>query len=159
MHWCNRNCSPQITTIPQSRLPNLRPEIYAHIGLGSPLKHCLTSSGNACRTTTCRLCEYQCCVLGNIALQSIVVGLAACKAIMLPARQYWPSLCLNSRPGPQGISTNIGLPKGDCSYAVMLLPPPPKQGEEEDIGYCCPRACGPRATIANVFLLALFWGG
>ena len=78
VHWCNRNCSPQITTIPQSRLPNLRPEIYAHIGLGSPLKHCLTSSGNACRTTTCRLCEYQCCVLGNIALQSIVVGLAAC---------------------------------------------------------------------------------
>ena len=31
---------------------------------------------------------------------------------MLPARQYWPSLCLNSRSGPQGISTNIGLPKG-----------------------------------------------
>ena len=39
------------------------------------------------------------------------------------------------------------------------LSPPPKQGEEEDIGYCCPRAAGPRATIANVFLLALFWGG
>ena len=31
---------------------------------------------------------------------------------MPPARQYWPSLCLNSRPGPQGISTNIVLPKG-----------------------------------------------
>ena len=27
---------------------------------------------------TCRLCEYQYCLLGNIALQSIVVGLAAC---------------------------------------------------------------------------------
>ena len=36
---------------------------------------------------TCRLCEYQCCVLDNIALQSIVVGLAACQAIILPARQ------------------------------------------------------------------------
>ena len=45
---------------------------------------------------------------------------------MLPARQYWPSLCLNSRSGPQGISTNIGLPKGgllgynDCCAVVGM---------------------------------------
>ena len=63
-----------LDTIAQSRITNLRSEIYAHFGLGSPLK----KSGNACRTTTCRLCEYQYCLLGNIALQSVVVGLAAC---------------------------------------------------------------------------------
>ena len=31
---------------------------------------------------------------------------------MLPPGQYWSSLCLHSRSDPQGISTNIVLPKG-----------------------------------------------
>ena len=62
---------------------------------------------HAARTTTCRLCEYQCYVAGNNALHSIAVDSAwwlnaACQATIVN----------NSRSGAQGISTNVALPKG-----------------------------------------------
>ena len=83
---------------------------------------------HAARTTTCRLCEYQCYVAGNNALHSIAVDSAwwlnaACQATIVN----------NSRSGAQGISTNVALPAGGCCYETMLLPRTSKQGKEKTL--------------------------
>ena len=83
---------------------------------------------HAARTTTCRLCEYQCYVAGNNALHSIAVDSAwwlnaACQATIVN----------NSRSGAQGISTNVALLAGGCCYETMLLPRTSKQGKEKTL--------------------------
>ena len=85
---------------------------------------------------------------------------------MLPARQYWPSLCLNSRSGPQGISTNIGLPKGGlldynelCAVASIfemgVLPQPRFTHKNYDLRKAAPQpGAGFSGTPSNILLSA-----